>query len=250
MTAAMKTKLQKKLTESRTRITQDQPFCAVLLMYFNYVADEKIKNVSMNEKYIFFNPNFLNKLYPSEVDFLLCHLALHVAFGHIWREQDLITQTYHHACDIVVNTILESFGFNQKRFPHLGNVFKKRPEFSERRNFNADVIYYSLSYSLESLDERTKSRFFFDSDKHWGNLNFKGRKCNIILSAKDDSLGSEFVFSGKNGEQSKENDNKQGIPADGSKTEDDMKQIWEGRVKSAKKIADLLCDFFILWYNK
>lgn len=248
MTNALKTKLKRKLIESRTRLAQEQPFFAVLLMYLNYVADEKIKSASVNGKCIFFNPKFLDKLYPTELDFLLCHLTLHIVFGHIWREQDLQTDTYHHACDIAVNSLLEKYDYKQKRFPHLGTVFRKPYETVSRRDFNAESIYYSLPYSLESLDEKTKSRFLFDSDLRWGNTNFIGRKSNVILYAKDEAIENKTALPGCKAEKNKKEAAGVGIPLatvqdngdNPFETEEDIKQAWESRVKFAKKMEELL----------
>ena len=65
-----------------------EPFCAFILMYLQYAVDKDIKNISTNGKCVFFSAKFFEKLYPSEVDFILCHTALHIAFGHLWQPKN------------------------------------------------------------------------------------------------------------------------------------------------------------------
>jgi predicted metal-dependent peptidase len=65
------------------------PFFGLLLMYLKFVAVPGMKKISTNGKCIYFSPDFLEKLYEKEMDYILCHQILHIVCGHIWRDVDL-----------------------------------------------------------------------------------------------------------------------------------------------------------------
>ncbi len=258
MTNWKKERLINKLVDSRTRLTKEQPFFAVLLMYLRYVIDDNIKKVSTNGRCIAFSSAFLEKLYPTELDFVLCHTALHIALGHIWRPHDLKNDTYHHACDIVVNSMLYECGYEQKRFPHLGSIYRKTSSNIDGYEFTAGDIFASLIYNLDMFDDKTKSKFLFDSDAWWDIKYYSGRRHETLLFSTDEPLEytakrppekpvqdtpdnvdkAESSFKEKAG-----NGNGKKSLAKSSEDYNDeeaLKQEWDTRVKTARKIAMLL----------
>ena len=56
-----------------------------------------------NGKCIFFNADFISKLYPNELDFILCHQIMHIINRDIWRGPALAGDDFHRACDIYNN---------------------------------------------------------------------------------------------------------------------------------------------------
>ena len=103
------------------------PFFALLLMYLRFVAVPGMKKISTNGQCIFFSPDFLDKLYEHELDYILCHQIMHIIYGHIWRPFDLAGDNYHFACDLHINCQLWTLGFHADRLPHLGYVYKTIP---------------------------------------------------------------------------------------------------------------------------
>ena len=73
MTKIRQDQLRYKLQDSRSRLMERYPYFAILLMYLGFMAVDNIRNISTNGKYIFFHPDFIAKLYPNELDFILCH---------------------------------------------------------------------------------------------------------------------------------------------------------------------------------
>ena len=80
MTAERKRRLRQKLQASRERLLTLHPSLAILLMYLRFVATPHVRKMSTNGRCIFFSADYLDRLYHSEVDFLLCHQILHIAF--------------------------------------------------------------------------------------------------------------------------------------------------------------------------
>ena len=121
MTKLRQDALRCKLQESRSRLMERQPFFAILLMYLRFVAVDNIRNISTNGKCIFFNADFISRLYPNELDFILCHQVMHIINRDIWRGQALAGDDFHRACDIYNNDQLIEIGWRVKGFSHLGN---------------------------------------------------------------------------------------------------------------------------------
>lgn len=159
-------RLRKKIIASRSRLLAQRPFFALLLMYMEFCATKEIKTITTDGRTIYFSPDYIDKLYDDELDFLLCHQIMHIIFGDLWRSSKLEGETYHHACDIVVNYNLQKYGWEKKRYPHLGEVYCKCPG-CDVEEMTAKEVFEELPYSLEVFDERTKSKFLIDSDAWW-----------------------------------------------------------------------------------
>ena len=112
-------KLKVKIQESRARLLTKNPFFGLLLMYVRFIAVPDMKKMSTNGRCIFFEPSFVEKLYSNELDYILCHQIMHIICGDIWREEDLAGDSYHYACDIHVNSLLEKAGFPDRKYAYL-----------------------------------------------------------------------------------------------------------------------------------
>lgn len=90
----------------------------------------------------YFNPDFIEKLNPYQLRFVVCHEMLHILCNHGKRTVDIddyLRPCANIAMDIVVNhNLLDSFRFMRSLLGPLGNelaffdtVFGRRPEFFE-----------------------------------------------------------------------------------------------------------------------
>ena len=195
MTEQRKRRLKNKIQASRTRLMSSNPFFALLLMYLKFVAVPEMKKISTNSRCIYFSPDFLDKLYDYEVDYILCHQIMHIICGHIWRPYDRNSDDYHFACDIQINSILTEHGFTEERYPHLGYVYKS-VQFEERvpSEMTPEEISNLIPYSLYAFDEKTRSRFLVDSDVWWDQKDDSGSSGEIIIDIpKLDNLTREKI---------------------------------------------------------
>lgn len=227
MTEQRKQRLRAKIQESRARLMDSQPFMALLLMYLRYVAVPDMKKISTNGRCIFFSPDYLDKLYWHELDFILCHQLMHIVCEDIWRPYDLTGDNYHFACDIVVNSLLEGQGFADKRLPHLGDIFREVPaERLRGKDHSVDEIFSALPFSLYLFDERLRSKFLPDNDSKWDDKEDTGKTGIIILDAPDEA---GILQEGE--EISKE---KEGKPTTGENGDPFSQQVWLGRIAATK----------------
>lgn len=171
MTEQRKNRVRKKIQESRGRLLSTMPFFGLLLMYLKFVAVPGMKKISTNGKCIYFSPDFLEKLYEKEIDYILCHQIMHIVCGHIWRDRDLSGDDYHFACDIFLNLILENYGYDEDKYPHLGYIYREMSGSIDFHDKTPLEIRDLLPFSLRVFDEATRSRFIKDSECWW---DFKG----------------------------------------------------------------------------
>lgn len=181
MTEQRKNRVKKKIQESRGRLLSTMPFFGLLLMYLKFVAVPGMKKISTNGKCIYFSPDFLEKLYEKEIDYILCHQILHIVCGHIWRDRDLSGDDYHFACDIFLNLILEDYGYDEEKYPHLGYIYRKMSGSIDFRDKTPLEIRDWLPYSLKVFDEPTRSKFIKDSEYWWDFKDDDGNAGEIII---------------------------------------------------------------------
>lgn len=233
MTKQRRLRLRQKIQASRGRLIASHPFFGLLLMYLKFVAISDMKKMSTNGRCIYFSPDFVDKLYDHELDYILCHQIMHIIYGHIWRPYDREGDDYHFACDIQINTLLTRCGFIEERYAHLGNVYRKVPtKDSTPIEMTPEEIFASLPYSLYVFDERTRSKFLMDSDLWWNEKDDTGSFGEIVIDLPEldgmlrESKDEPGGCSAADGD-SEETDGGSG----GS--EGDLKQEWQGRAASA-----------------
>ncbi len=166
MTEQRKRKLKNKIEASRSRLMISHPYLALLLMHLKYVAIPDMKKISTNGRCVYFSPQFIEKLYDYELDYILSHQIMHIVFGHIWRTHDLAGESFHYTCDIFVNSLLFECGFEDEKYPHFGKV-KIKNSHDLTNPVELPKEKHILPFGFHLLDEKARSKFFFDSDIYW-----------------------------------------------------------------------------------
>ncbi len=203
---------------------QTHPFLSLLLMYLKFVAVSEMKKMSTNGRCIYFSPDFVDKLYKHELDYILCHQIMHIIYGHIWRPYDREGDDYHFACDILINSLLTNYGFAEKRYAHLGNVYRKIPcKDKSVDEMTPEEIFKELPYSLYLFDERTRSKFLMDEELWWNEKEDVGGSGEVILDLAE--------LDGVLRETQEETG---GLSGSGI----DLKQEWQGRAVSAASFLE------------
>ena len=166
-------RLRKKILESRLRLMEDKSFFAILLMYLKFIAVPDMKKISTDGTAIYFAPDYLDKLHPWEVDFVLCHQIMHIVCGDIFAPPDILCDSYHLSCDIRANCLLDKMDIGVDSYSHLGHIYKRIPGtqncFEDPAGMTPEEIFNELPLNIDAFDEQTKNKFLFDSDSFWDN---------------------------------------------------------------------------------
>lgn len=139
-----KRQLQKKLSEARHSIMVKYPFFGCLVMGLK-LSFASIETAATDMKRIIWDPEFLARLSPEEVEFVMMHEVMHCVLKHCMRGKELEHELYNIACDIVVNsTILEYMGLRD--FKVDGELaIHKTPSGHEGYLFTAEQVYNMLN---------------------------------------------------------------------------------------------------------
>lgn len=228
MTRERVVRIQRRIQEARCRLMKDNPYYALMLMYFKFIAVPDMKKISTNGRCIYFNPDFLEKLYDYELDYMLCHQVMHVVLGQIWRAESYSGDDYHFACNIIVNSMMEDQGMLPDHSSHLGQLFSVIPgTHVPGKDYSPEVILANMMYRVSYFDERTRNRYMEDSDSWWNQKDDLGQNGILILDIpKEDPIVRDGT--GK----CPENNQNDGTDSEGDQGENSL-EAWERRSKTA-----------------
>lgn len=139
----------KRLLYSRLRILNNNGFYGLLLMHMIFSLDDKCETACTNGLRIAINPNFLEQLSDSELDYILMHEILHVVLQHCFRTGERKSEKFNIACDIVVNSNillsndmdLKSITLKSEGVPSMHLA----PDGKEGYEYSAEQIYEMLA---------------------------------------------------------------------------------------------------------
>ncbi|WP_044937773.1 DUF2201 family putative metallopeptidase [Pseudobutyrivibrio sp. LB2011] len=198
-------RLKRQLQECRYRLNHMYDDFAIGMYSMSYFATKDIWRISTNGDCIIFNPDWLEKLGPKELDFIMCHQLMHIQLGHIFRPSYYWGDRYHLAADIVANGHLNQMGWNYEKLSNIGKI--------RYETFIPTVKGYDIS-SIEAIkcvpfDPSTMSpgkrrQFMIDSDTYWDKKSIDITNCTLILSPLDNdpddlrydgpTFGGDFNF--------------------------------------------------------
>lgn len=158
-------RLKLKIEEANKRIMVKIPAFGMLLKDLRFVMVKDMKKASINGSTVFFSGKYVDVLTEKELDYLLCHLVTHVLMGHLERPHDLAGASYHHVCDMLVNTSLLELIEIDGRNPHLGKVFLCPEKFHELPTPEELLAY--IPYRLATMSEIIQVKFLMDTDDYW-----------------------------------------------------------------------------------
>lgn len=147
----------KRLIKSRMRIITGHGFYGMLLMHMNYAVSDDIKTVRADGKRIIFSPDFLERLRDRELDYVLIHEILHIAFGHYRKRAELDGKLFDRAADIVVNSQIlfeNRFDAGSITIKGYGAGEHLAPDGREGYKYTADEVYKML---LDAPEKKAKA---------------------------------------------------------------------------------------------
>lgn len=180
-------KLKRQLQESRYRLNHMYREFAQPLYDMTFVATKDVWRISTNGTIIYFDPNWLQKLGNTAIDFILSHQLMHIALGHIERPDYYLGDRYHLAADIVANGKLNTMGWRYEKIPLVGKIRYETflPTKPGALLTSSEAIrYVPIDPSL--MEPAQRRQFMIDSEGWWDRVDDKGESGTIVLSPADD----------------------------------------------------------------
>jgi len=107
--ATKRSPVETKLKQAKIKLLFGNPFFGTLLMHLPLVDATDAgwcPTAAVDGRFIYYNREFFKKLDVDEVQFVLCHELLHVAFDHLGRRSHRDPKWWNMANDYVINAAL------------------------------------------------------------------------------------------------------------------------------------------------
>ena len=98
--------IEQKLSRGRTQLLLNQPFFGTLCLRLKLVPMPNFPTMATDGRRLVYNPAFVDKLTPAELEGVLAHEVMHCALAHHCRRGERDAQVWNLAADYAVNPIL------------------------------------------------------------------------------------------------------------------------------------------------
>jgi hypothetical protein len=102
--------IEQKISRARTQLLLNQPFFGTLCLRLKLVPMPSFPTMATDGRRLAYNPAFVEKLTPAELEGVLAHEVMHCALAHHCRRGDRDAQLWNQAADYAVNPILNGNG--------------------------------------------------------------------------------------------------------------------------------------------
>ena len=138
------------LTHHRLQLINNHPFIGTIAMNLNLVPirDARVRTAGTDGKNIYVDIDFLSRLTPDEITFVLGHEVWHVVMMHHLRGEGKDHTTFNVATDMEVNQLLDADGFKSPEealFPN--KTHGRHCEFNFPDGLSAEE-YYDLLQNM------------------------------------------------------------------------------------------------------
>ena len=211
--------VETKIKQARIKLLFGQPFFGTLIMHLPLVDATDAgwcPTAAVDGRYIYYNRDFFRKLDVDEIQFVLCHEVLHVAFDHFGRRSHRDAGWWNMANDYVINATLMQ--------DKIGKMPKERVPVEESDESGRKT----KTQRVGLYDERYTKPKIWTSEAVYDDLEKRKVKKELTLDV--------HLEMGKDGSGGK--NTKNGIPIEVS--DEDLKKIREemkGKVLQAANAA-------------
>lgn len=160
------------LSLSRSELYLSMRFLDLALSSLRYELNLNTRTIATDGVHIFYNPNYLAAAYqddPVGVNRAYLHMVLHCIFRHMTQGNDRDTEDCNLACDIAVESILDSM-----EYPCVHRLVPdRRQEYYDSLSvpvFNAEQIYDALTRLPYPVKLGMMREFIVDDHKFWEQL--------------------------------------------------------------------------------
>lgn len=139
-----------KLTKAKTRLVYNRPFFASLALALPMVEAPWLYPPTMatDMRNIYYHPKFVEEHSIQQIEGVICHEVLHVAWLHGTRRENRDPRLWNIACDFAINpTVLDA-----------GMALPPNGLYEDKfRNMTAQAIYAELLKEKDKLEELMKN---------------------------------------------------------------------------------------------
>ena len=154
--------LYEKLSKAKAKLLVSQPAFGHIVTHMRFERNDDLQNFVSDGKRFEFNDDFLATCSEEEIEFALCHAALHTVLNHTSRKQKRASYLWQLSTDYAISSMLHQSGFKLPDFAR----YQKR--FS---GMYAEEIY-------EILKDEIKNEEFSDDEEQDTGFNEENKRQN------------------------------------------------------------------------
>ncbi|MBQ9968449.1 MAG: hypothetical protein IJO88_06990 [Oscillospiraceae bacterium] len=187
MTAQKKQQLRRMLQEARLHLLHKDYDFAEPLLELRYVAVSGMDRISTNGRCIYFDPNWLQKLSPYALRFILSHQLMHIRLEHLDRPAFYQGDRWHLACDIIANSRLRELGWIDDKLPGIGTIYHETffPR-TEGAHLSPTEAFHQTPFDPSCEPSARRRKYMVDSDCFWTENDDCGALGIVVLSPEDE----------------------------------------------------------------
>ena len=186
MTEQKKLQLKRMLQEARLHLLHRDYALAEPLLELRYVAVSGMDRISTNGKCIYFDPQWLQKLHPYPLRFILSHQLMHIRLEHLDRPDFYQGDRWHLACDIIANSRLRELGWTDDKLPGIGRIYHETffPR-TEGALLSPAEAFHQTPFDPSCEPAARRRKYMVDSDCFWTVADPCGKLGIVVLSPED-----------------------------------------------------------------
>ncbi len=135
-----KSAVEEKLVTARISLLLKKPFFGNMATRLVLKETPGLPTAATDGRHLYYNADFINQLDVKQVEFLICHEVLHVAFEHMLRRGDRDPQGWNVAADYAINQIIINENIGRAPTGDLAPLYDPMYE-----GLSAEQIYDKLS---------------------------------------------------------------------------------------------------------
>ena len=158
----MNEQIYEKIMKAKVRMMLKFPFFAVLCSKLKLIEDDTLPTAATDGIYIYYNPEYIEKMDIQRVMFILVHETMHNALKHLWRGRNFDKKLFNIAADIAIHNIMDEFFTIPEEYMY-------EPKF---KGLSSEEIYQILKKNQKEMEKFLQKNMPGDHSK-WRNQDEK-----------------------------------------------------------------------------
>lgn len=150
--------IQTKISQAKSKLLLSHPFFGAVAAKLEVVQNDDIQSFKSNGIKLEYNSDFLQKLEPSQMEFVFANGAMHASLAHEERKNGRSGWLWQLATDYAINDMLVQNGLNRPDEAHYSKRFNGMYAEEIYAELKEDILRDELEYEADDVDDMQESK--------------------------------------------------------------------------------------------
>ncbi|MGE4418272.1 MAG: VWA-like domain-containing protein [Sulfurimonas sp.] len=150
--------IQTKISQAKSKLLLSHPFFGAVAAKLEVVQNDDIQSFKSNGIKLEYNSDFLQKLEPSQMEFVFANGAMHASLAHEERKNGRSGWLWQLATDYAINDMLVQNGLNRPDEAHYSKRFSGMYAEEIYAELKEDILRDELEYEADDVDDMQESK--------------------------------------------------------------------------------------------